>query len=163
VELAPEIFHCIRQIQNIDEKLIKVLFSQENLQNLAVEVAVTKGGSFYVKPAQGGIFIKSMTKAGYKLMQDFLPDYYRYLLMNPNTHLSPILGAFSINLIKDENTLPVFFTIQKYVNDYDPLSLEQDDLSLNFDIKGTVNGRRILNYPREILDFDNVIANREKF
>jgi len=39
-----------------------------------------------------------MNKAGYKLMQDFLPDYFRYLLMNPNTHLSPILGVFNMNL-----------------------------------------------------------------
>lgn len=76
-----------------------------------MDVSHTKGGCFYIRPLQGGIFIKSMSKAGYKLMQDFLPDYYRYILMNPNTHLSPCLGVFNMNIMKEGNTLPIYFTI----------------------------------------------------
>jgi len=45
------VFHIIRRIYNIDEKLVKHIFSKENLHNLAVDVSATKGGSFYIKPA----------------------------------------------------------------------------------------------------------------
>lgn len=56
-ELAPEIFHMIRRIQNVSEALVKRAFSMENLANISVSVSSTKGGSFYIKPEQGGIII----------------------------------------------------------------------------------------------------------
>lgn len=68
MELAPEVFHVIRKIQNVDEHLIKMIFSMQNLENLTVEVSLTKGGTFYVKPQQGGLLIKSISKTSYKLL-----------------------------------------------------------------------------------------------
>ncbi|CDW83708.1 phosphatidylinositol-4-phosphate 5-kinase [Stylonychia lemnae] len=163
VELAPEIFHIIRQIQNIDERLIKQIFSIQNLENLVVDASLTKGGSFYVKPLQGGLIIKSINKAGYKLMQDFLPDYFRYTLMNPSTHLSPILGVFNMNLTKNGVQLPIYFTIQRNIQEFDPTSLENDDFAFGFDIKGSVHGRKMLDNPRDILNYEVVYRNKKLF
>lgn len=98
VDMAPEVFCMIRRIQNVSEELVKSAFSQENLQNLYVSVTRTKGGSFFIKPEQGGLIIQSVNKGSYKLIQKFLPDYYKYLLMNPNTHISPILGVFTLKM-----------------------------------------------------------------
>jgi hypothetical protein len=56
-ELAPEVFYMIRRIQNVSETLIKNAFSLENLENISVSVSQTKGGSFYIKPEQGGLII----------------------------------------------------------------------------------------------------------
>lgn len=50
VELAPEVFASIRKIMNVDEKLVKKLFSKENFRNLEVHVSHRNGGSFYVNP-----------------------------------------------------------------------------------------------------------------
>jgi hypothetical protein len=69
VQMAPEIFSMIRRIQNVSEGLIKNAFSMENYANLSVAVSATKGGSFYIKPEQGGIIIQSINKASYKLIQ----------------------------------------------------------------------------------------------
>lgn len=101
IELAPEVFYMIRRIQNVPESLVKRAFSPENLENITVSVSQTKGGSFYVKPEQGGIIIQSVNKASYKLIQGFLADYYKYLLMNPNTHITPILGVYTLNINKN--------------------------------------------------------------
>lgn len=50
VELAPEIFHTIRKINNIDEDLLKKVFNMDNYENLRVDVSSAKGGIFYVFP-----------------------------------------------------------------------------------------------------------------
>lgn len=57
VQMAPEVFSMIRRIQNVSEALVKKAFSMENYANLEVAVSATKGGSFYIKPEQGGIII----------------------------------------------------------------------------------------------------------
>jgi hypothetical protein len=67
-ELAPEVFYMIRRIQNVSETLIKNAFSQENLENIQVSVSPNKGGSFYIKPEQGGLIIQSINKASFKLI-----------------------------------------------------------------------------------------------
>jgi hypothetical protein len=51
VELAPELFSTIRKMHNIDDKLIKGLFSKENIANIEVHVSARNGGSFYLAPA----------------------------------------------------------------------------------------------------------------
>ena len=93
-----------------------------------------------------------MNKGSYKLIQSFLAEYYKYLLMNPNTHISPILGVYTLTISKNGNTLPVYFVLQRHIRSFDLASLESDDLVFNFDIKGCLNGqRKVLDNPREIL------------
>jgi hypothetical protein len=98
------------------------------------------------------LIIQSVNKGSYKLIQSFLSEYYKYLLMNPNTHISPILGVYTLTISKNGNTLPVYFVLQRHIRSFDLASLESDDLVFNFDIKGCLNGqRKVLDNPREIL------------
>ncbi len=129
IELAPEVFQTIRKIQNIDDKLIKKIFSFDNIQKLNVDVSSTKGGSFYIKPEQGGLIVTSITRASYRMIQQFLPDYYRYLLMNPNTYITPIVGVYTLNITRGGHNLPVYFILQRNILGFDPKTLETDDLT----------------------------------
>ena len=96
-------------------------------------------------------------------MQDFLPDYYKYILMNPNTHLSPILGVFSMNLSRNGLSLPIYFTIQRNITEFDLNSFENDDFAFGFDIKGSIHGRKALDHPRDILNYELVSRNKGTF
>jgi hypothetical protein len=102
------------------------------------------------------LIIQSINKASFKLIQSFLPDYYKYLLMNPNTHLIPILGVYTLTIQKGNNSnLPLYFVIQRHIRSFDLKSLENDDVVFNFDIKGALGqNRKILENPREILKLD---------
>ncbi len=75
--------------------------------------------------------------------------------MNPDTNISPMLGAFSMKLRREGDSLPVYFMIQKNVNESDTSTLESDDLVYTFDIKGAMHKRKILKNPRDILDLEN--------
>lgn len=84
--------------------------------------------------------------------------------MNPNTHITPILGVFTLTITKNGNTLPVHFVIQRHIRSFDLSSLESDDLVFNFDIKGYLSGsRKILENPREILKLDQIQAQQQRF
>ena len=96
-------------------------------------------------------------------MQEFIPNYYRYMLMNPNTYITPILGVYTLNIIKHGNTLPVYFFLQRNVMTVDNISLENDDLEFSFDIKGQIHGRKVLESPRDLLNFENVLNDKTKF
>ena len=60
-----------------------------------------------------------MTKSQYRLMQDFLPNYYKYILMNPNTYISPILGVYNMTLTREGVSLPMYFMIKRNVRNFD--------------------------------------------
>ena len=72
-----------------------------------VDVTEGKGGSFFVKPKQGGLILKSINKAEYNILLGMIADYYRYILMNPNTFLVPILGVFTVEINKNNNPIPI--------------------------------------------------------
>lgn len=91
------------------------------------------------------------------MIQSFLPEYYKYLLMNPNTHITPILGAYTLTINKNGNSLPVHFVLLRHIRSFDLSSLEKDDMVFNFDIKGYLHGgRKVLDNPRDILKIDVV-------
>lgn len=58
--------------------------------------------------------------------------------MNPNTHITPLLGVFMMKLNRDTSSLPIYFILQRNVRNFDMASLEFDDLTFGFDIKGQV-------------------------
>ncbi|CDW74551.1 phosphatidylinositol-4-phosphate 5-kinase [Stylonychia lemnae] len=163
IELAPEVFHVIRKINNIDETLIKKIFSLDNIHNLKVDVSQTKGGMFYIFPLDGGIILKSISKASYKQLQEFIPDYYKHTLMNPNTKISPILGVYSMKLNRNNESMTIHFILQRSIQDFYYDSLATDDISFGFDIKGQVQGRKHLDNPRDILNFSMVLMDKEKY
>jgi hypothetical protein len=110
-EMAPEVFSIIRKIQNVSEELISKAFSPLNIDNISIGVSQNKGGCFFIKPEQGGLIIQSIHKKSYKRMIKFLPEYYKYILMNPNTHLIPILGVYQLTITQNKNSLPIYFLI----------------------------------------------------
>ena len=84
--------------------------------------------------------------------------------MNPNTHISPILGVYTLTISKNGNTLPVYFVLQRHIRSFDLASLESDDLVFNFDIKGCLNGqRKVLDNPREILRIEVAQSKQQKY
>jgi hypothetical protein len=42
-------------------------------------------------------------------------------------------------------------------------SLENDDFAFGFDIKGSINGRKVLDHPRDILNYEFVAKNKVLF
>jgi hypothetical protein len=97
-------------------------------------------------------------------MLKFLPEYYKYILMNPHTHLIPILGVYQLTITQNKNSLPIYFLIQRHIRSFDLKSLESDDLVFNFDIKGNFNGsRKIIDNPREIMKIDLAIQKQKMY
>jgi hypothetical protein len=56
--------------------------------------------------------------------------------MNPNTKITPILGVYSMKLNRDGEQMTLNFILKININDFDYDSLECDDISFGFDIKG---------------------------
>jgi hypothetical protein len=85
--------------------------------------------------------------------------------MNPNTHLIPILGVYTLTISKGNNaTLPIYFVIQRHIRSFDLKSIENDNVIFNFDIKGTLgSNRKILDNPREILKLDVSILKQQMY
>lgn len=57
----------------------------------------------------------------------------------------------------------LYFVIQRSIQDFDDSTLENDDLCYGFDIKGSVQGRKQLQNPRDILNFELVLQDKSKF
>ncbi|CAI2376364.1 unnamed protein product [Moneuplotes crassus] len=155
IELAPAIFRNIRKIHNVDDYMVKKVFCVQNLKDLDIKISTGKGGSFFIKPIQGGrMLLKSITKGEYEIIQNFLSDYYCYLLMNPNTYLCPILGVYKLRLQKTKQVPPITFILMRNVLNLDPNDLKPEDKVYCFDLKGSLHGRRTLENPNEILNFE---------
>ena len=84
----------IRKIQGVSEGLIKQIFSMMNYDNLRVEASSNKDGTFYIFPEQGGLILKSINKVSYKKMMEFIPSYFRNIMMSPNSLIDQFLGVF---------------------------------------------------------------------
>jgi len=154
-ELSPKIFKNIRRIHNIDDHMVRSIFSSSNIQNLDITLSQGKGGSFFIKPIVGGrMLMKSITKPEYEIIQNFISDYYCYLLMNPNTYLCPILGVYKIKFNKNSSAPPIAFILMRNVLNIDVEDLKDNDKVYCFDLKGSVHGRRTLENPVEILNFE---------
>lgn len=129
IELAPIIFKNIRKIHNVDDHMVRSVFSMININELDISISSGKGGSFFIKPIHGGrMLIKSITKPEYDLIQSILIDYYCYLLMNPNTYLNPILGVYKLKLQKNNQVPPITFILMRNVLNIDPQDLKKDDM-----------------------------------
>jgi hypothetical protein len=77
--------------------------------------------------------------------------------MNPTTYITPILGVYTLSIKKHGNTLPVYFVMQRNIMSFDTRCLEDDDMTFSFDMKGQIHGRKVLDNPREILNFEMVL------
>jgi len=64
IEHAPRIFADIRKIHQVDDSIVRSVFCKQKLHEIEIAVSSGKGGSFFVKPLEGGLLLKSITKAG---------------------------------------------------------------------------------------------------
>lgn len=139
IELAPNLFKNIWKLNKIDDKMIKDIFNMMHIDQIDIKISTGKGGAFFIEPLDGGrLMIKSITKPEFEIIQSFLPDYYAYLLMNPNTCLSPILGIFKLKTAESDSVPPICFMLMRNVLDLDPTKLNPEDKLLLFDLKGSV-------------------------
>jgi Phosphatidylinositol-4-phosphate 5-Kinase len=97
-----------------------------------------------IKPLDGGLILKDLNLPEYKVLQDFLSDYYKYVLMNPHTYLTPILGVYTLKLYINGNLTPIYFMLMRNIQSFNMNSLEEDDRAFSFDIKGELSGKKIL-------------------
>lgn len=155
IELSPKMFRNIRRIHNIDDRMVRSIFSLININEIDISISAGKGGSFFIKPVEGGrILIKSVTIPEYEIIQRFMVDYYKYLLKNPNTYLCPVLGVYKLKLQQNSQIPPITFLMMRNVLNIDTKDLSDEDKIYLFDLKGSVHGRRTLENPAEILNYD---------
>lgn len=77
-------------------------------------------------------------------MTSFTHDYYKFLLTNKNTLITPILGIFTLSLSGDSDQIePINFILMKSVL---PFSLDKVPKlkPMIFDLKGSTSGRRAI-------------------
>ena len=114
-EYAPRIFQNIRRIYKIKNEDVLNIFKEGWEENLDIHISTGKTGSFFLKNIkQSDLQIKSIRLGEYRNMTAFAHDYYKYLLTNENTLISPILGIFTINLSGDSDQIdPINFVLLK--------------------------------------------------
>lgn len=77
-------------------------------------------------------------------MTAFTNDYYKFMLMNEDTLISPVLGIFTINLSGDSDQIePINFMLMKSVIPSNIPNIESMNTML-FDLKGSTYGRRAI-------------------
>lgn len=77
-------------------------------------------------------------------MTAFTNDYYKHMLGNEHTLISPVLGIFTINLSGDSDQIdPINFVLIKSVI---PSNMSNSDQlgTMIFDLKGSTYGRRAI-------------------
>jgi hypothetical protein len=74
--------------------------------------------------------------------------------MNPNTYLCPVLGVYKIKINKHSSSPPISFLLMRNVLNIDPEEINPEDKVYCFDLKGSVHGRRTLENPIEILNYE---------
>lgn len=156
IELAPILFQNIRKMFKITNGSIKKVFSMKNLRKLQISVTQGKGGSFFIRPSSGHgkVLIKSITIPEYNTLKTFLPEYYSHLLMNPNTYLVPILGAYKMKLQKSSDVTPIAFIIMRDALDISRYEIGPNDRMYTFDLKGSLHDRQTLSNPLDIFEID---------
>lgn len=156
IELAPLLFQNIRKMSKITNGAIKKVFSMKNIKQLEISITQGKGGSFFIRPAHGlgRVLIKSITIPEYNIIKSFLPEYYSHLLMNPNTYLVPILGAYKLRLQKSKDAAPIAFILMRDALDIRRSDLGPHDRMYTFDLKGSLHDRQVLDNPADIFEID---------
>ena len=53
-EICPKDPVSIRKIHDIEDSVVRNIFTLSNLQNLDIRISSGKGGSFFIEPVDGG-------------------------------------------------------------------------------------------------------------
>lgn len=77
-------------------------------------------------------------------MTAFTKDYYKFMLTNENTLISPVLGIFTIHLSGNSDQIePINFVLLKSVIPLSP-DISSKFHTMIFDLKGSTYGRRAI-------------------
>lgn len=105
--IAPRIFENCRRINQVHISEVLSLFSISNLNDGKLIVR-NQINNFYIIPWAGNYFLSSISQIEYENLNKMLPDYYMYLLMNPNSFLMPIYGCYALEC---KNAQPQYFIL----------------------------------------------------
>lgn len=142
-EYAPRIYQNIRKILDIEDFKIADLFGKEAQPHLDIKISAGKGGAFFVKNKQDpSILIKSITPGEYEVLKNFTGNFYRHLLLHPDSLISPIIGVYTLSLAEDDSIEPISFMLMKSV--FDTKLVSDHQKLMFFDLKGSTEGRRTL-------------------
>jgi 1-phosphatidylinositol-4-phosphate 5-kinase len=140
---APNVFHTIRKIFNIDPDVFEASVKEDLKEN----VTEGKSGAFMYFTADKRFLIKTATSEEFALLCRILPDYLEHCKANPNTLINPMLGAYTLKIFNLTTRVIVFqsaFWSGKGGN-FRPTE--------RFDLKGSWVGRH-MKVPKQIgLDF----------
>jgi hypothetical protein len=67
-----------------------------DMRNVAERVSEGRSGSFFYYSHDGKFMVKTVSRAESECMREMLPDYYSYVLENPDTLLMRILGQYDL-------------------------------------------------------------------
>lgn len=57
----------------------------------------------------------SLNKAEYQNFEGLISDYYKHVLMNPNTLLAPVLGIYVLEITLNSETIPLYLIMMRDV------------------------------------------------
>ena len=136
-QLAPEIFNCIRKVDNVtNEDIINSLDPTKN-KEMAFKAGEGSGksGSFFFFSHDRSFIIKTMTNGEYKTFLDLFKSYMHHLMKHRESFLARIYGIFTVKIEKLEpvHLIMMANTIQSIWN--------KMDLKYMFDLKGSLVNR----------------------
>jgi len=125
----PEVFRHIRQRFGIDAADYTLTVTNYHYLEF---VSNSKSGQFFFFTHDTQFLIKTMSKVECKFLRKILPQYYAYVMANPNTLLTRFYG---IHRVKMQNAKTVRFMIMGSVFYTDRFIHE------SYDLKGSTHGR----------------------
>ncbi|CAK79510.1 unnamed protein product (macronuclear) [Paramecium tetraurelia] len=98
-EYAPAVFQDIRLKNGISyeqfQKSLRLDYNQDQIKN--TQESLGKSGSFFFYTYDNAFVLKTIKQSEIKLIQEFLEDYYKYIINN-QTFLAKFYGMFSISI-----------------------------------------------------------------
>ncbi|CAD8075582.1 unnamed protein product [Paramecium sonneborni] len=98
-EYAPAVFQDIREKNGIQQKIFQnsLRLDQNQDQIKKTQESLGKSGSFFFYTYDNTFVLKTITQSELKLIQDFLEDYYKYIIKD-QTFLAKFYGLYSISI-----------------------------------------------------------------
>lgn len=137
IQLAPDIFNCIRRVDNVtNEDIIKSLNPNDN-REMAFKAGEGSGksGSFFFFSHDRNFIIKTMTDGEYQTFEALFKSYMYHLMTHKDSILARIYGIFTVKIEKLEpvHLIMMANTVQSMWN--------KMELKYMFDLKGSLINR----------------------
>jgi len=99
-----------------------------------------KSGSFFYYTQDSRFVIKTIPKHEFKFMKSILKNYHEYLISNPQSLISKVLGIHKVFFYRKKQKLKkkIYFCIMNNV------FVTNKKVDLRYDLKGSTYGRRTI-------------------